>query len=97
MHHWSDTSQSITLLTIGALIWTLSFILIPTVATLNAVPTRMICLFVGAQISGIVLRFLQWPEMLGMLGFGVLFSNIGLANFDGYNEFEIFFRYLFVH
>lgn len=53
---------------------------------------RMIVLFIGAQMCGIALKLLQMPEMLGMLGFGVFFTNMGWANFDGYSELETFLR-----
>lgn len=53
----------------------------------------MAVLFIGGQMFGIVLRLLNWPEMLGMIGFGMLFANLGCANFDGYTELEAFFRY----
>jgi len=32
------------------------------------------------------------PDMLGMLFFGVLYANVGLANFEGYQKFELFLR-----
>lgn len=95
MSQWPEISQTIALLVIAIAIWTLCWILMPTVWTIDSAATRMVCLFVGAQICGIMLRILQWPEMLGMLGFGVLFANIGLANFNGYNNLEIFFRWVF--
>lgn len=94
MSHWPDISTTIALLAIGIITWTLAWILMPMVWTIDSVPTRMTCLFVGAQICGIFLRILQWPEMLGMLGFGVVFANIGFANFDGYNGVEVFCRWV---
>lgn len=90
--NWPEISQPIALLVNGIILWVLGRILIPDHMNIGGVPTRMICLFVGAQICGVFLRILQWPEMLGMLGFGIIYANIGLANFDGFNEFEIFFR-----
>lgn len=92
MGNWPEISQPIGLLAIGIVLWILGRILMPDYVSITSVLTRMFCLFVGAQICGIILRIIQWPEMLGMLGFGVLFANIGLANFDGFNEFEVFFR-----
>lgn len=94
MSHWPDISTTIALLAIGIITWTLAWILMPMIWTIDSIPTRMACLFVGAQICGIILRILQWPEMLGMLGFGVLFANIGFANFDGYNGVEAFCRWV---
>lgn len=52
----------------------------------------MAILFIGGQALGILLKLLQWPEMLGMIGFGMLFANMGCTNFDGYLQLEAFFR-----
>lgn len=92
MRNWPEISQPIGLLAIGIILFVLGRILIPEYTALASAPTRMICLFIGAQICGVFLRILQWPEMLGMLGFGILYANVGFADFDGYNEFEVFFR-----
>lgn len=53
---------------------------------------RIVLLFVGAQISGILVTFIHLPDMLGMLFFGMLYTNLGLANFEGYERFEVFLR-----
>ncbi|XP_055312721.1 putative SLC9B1-like protein SLC9B1P1 isoform X3 [Sitodiplosis mosellana] len=92
VRYWSEISQPLALLGIGLIIWTLGKILLPAYITLDSAPTRMAVLFIGGQIFGIVLRLLNWPEMLGMIGFGMLFANVGYANFDGYTELEAFFR-----
>lgn len=52
----------------------------------------MAVLFIGGQMFGILLRLLNWPEMLGMVGFGVIFANLGCTDFTGYTELEAFFR-----
>uniref|UniRef100_T1GPZ4 Cation/H+ exchanger transmembrane domain-containing protein n=1 Tax=Megaselia scalaris TaxID=36166 RepID=T1GPZ4_MEGSC len=53
---------------------------------------RIIFLFVGAQISGIIVTFIKLPDMLGMLFFGVFYTNVGLADFSGYNGLEAVLR-----
>lgn len=53
---------------------------------------RMAVLFIGAQIFGDIFKMIKLPEMLGMLGFGVIFTNMGFGNFTGYNVLEIFLR-----
>lgn len=53
---------------------------------------RIALLFVGAQMSGILVTFIYLPDMLGMLFFGVLYANVGLADFEGYAKFEGFLR-----
>lgn len=92
MNNWPIASQPLALLGIAVLIWTLERILLPEYSTFASAPTRMALLFIGGQSFGVVLRLLQWPEMLGMIGFGVLFANLGYADFDGFVGFEAFFR-----
>lgn len=53
---------------------------------------RMAILFIGAEICGVFLRFLHLPEMLGMLGFGIFFANVGWGNFAHYESLESFLR-----
>lgn len=53
---------------------------------------RMTVLFIGAQIFGIIFKMIKLPEMLGMLIFGVLFTNMGFGDFTGYNNLEILLR-----
>ncbi|XP_032289350.1 sodium/hydrogen exchanger 9B1 isoform X2 [Drosophila virilis] len=92
--HWSLVSEHIALLMIFLALWTLALALLPQYATPETVIMRIILLFVGAQISGILVTFIHLPDMLGMLFFGVLYTNIGLANFEGYERFELFLREL---
>lgn len=69
-------------------------ILFPEYTVPDSVPLRMILLFIGAQIWGICLKLLNLPEMLGMISFGIFFTNMGWDNFEGYGELETFLRYL---
>lgn len=92
MKKWSVISQPIALLFLFLLLWTLGRVLFPSYTTIDAVLMRMIFLFIGAQMCGVVLKLLQMPEMLGMLGFGVFYTNVGWAKFDGYSELETFLR-----
>ncbi|XP_031633626.1 sodium/hydrogen exchanger 9B2 isoform X2 [Contarinia nasturtii] len=92
VRNWSEISQQVALLGIGIILWILGTILLPNYITLTSPPTRMAILFVGGQMCGIVLRLLSWPEMLGMIGFGMLYANLGQANFYGYTQLEAFFR-----
>lgn len=92
MKNWPVASQPLALLAIWAVIWTLEKILLPEYSKFSSAPTRMALLFIGGQAFGVVLRLLNWPEMLGMIGFGVFFANLGYANFDGFMELEAFFR-----
>ncbi|KAH8384107.1 hypothetical protein KR009_012156, partial [Drosophila setifemur] len=90
--HWSLISQHVALLAIFLGLWAMAWVLLPDYAQPNTVIMRIAFLFVGAQISGILVSFAHLPDMLGMLFFGVLYSNLGLANFEGYQRFELFLR-----
>lgn len=92
MKHWPVASQPITLLFLCFVIWILCRILLLEHTHVDSVPMRMAILFIGAQICGVVLRLLQLPEMLGMLGFGVFFTNMGWSDFTHYQSFESLFR-----
>ncbi|XP_055645038.1 sodium/hydrogen exchanger 9B2-like [Toxorhynchites rutilus septentrionalis] len=52
----------------------------------------MCFLFVGAQASGILVSLTGLPDMLGMLFWGVLYTNIGWADFEGLQKLECFLR-----
>lgn len=90
--HWSLISEHVTLLAIFVGLWVLAFVWLPEYAAPNMAIMRIVLLFVGAQISGILVTFIHMPDMLGMLFFGVLYTNLGLANFAGYERFEVFLR-----
>lgn len=66
--------------------------ILPSYAAPSTTIMRIILLFVGAQITGILVTFIHLPDMLGMLFFGVLYTNVGFANFEGYERFELFLR-----
>ncbi|XP_060647557.1 sodium/hydrogen exchanger 9B1 isoform X1 [Drosophila nasuta] len=90
--HWSLVSEHAALLVIFLGLWALGFALLPEYAIPSTAIMRIILLFVGAQISGILVSFMHLPDMLGMLFFGVVYTNVGLANFEGYERFELFLR-----
>ncbi|EDV94686.1 GH18256 [Drosophila grimshawi] len=90
--HWSLLSEHVALLMIFLGLWTLALALLPEYATPDTVIMRIVLLFVGAQISGILVGFIHLPDMLGMLFFGVIYTNAGFANFAGYERFELFLR-----
>lgn len=70
----------------------MAFVLFPDYAQPQTAIMRIAFLFVGAQIAGILVSFAHLPDMLGMLFFGVLYTNVGLANFEGYQRLELFLR-----
>lgn len=90
--HWGLISEHVALLAIVLGLWVLAWVWLPKYATPDTAIMRIVLLFVGAQISGILVTFIHLPDMLGMLFFGVLYTNLGLANFEGYERFEVFLR-----
>ncbi|XP_065721993.2 sodium/hydrogen exchanger 9B2 isoform X3 [Drosophila suzukii] len=92
LSHWVNTSELVALLAIFLGLWAMGWVLLPEYSQPQTVIMRIAFLFVGAQISGILVTFVNLPDMLGMLFFGVLYANVGLANFEGYQKFELFLR-----
>ncbi|KRG02350.1 sodium/hydrogen exchanger 9B1 isoform X1 [Drosophila mojavensis] len=92
--HWSLVSEHVALFAIFLGLWTLAMAILPSYAAPSTTIMRIILLFVGAQITGILVTFIHLPDMLGMLFFGVLYTNVGFANFEGYERFELFLREL---
>ncbi|XP_043657009.1 sodium/hydrogen exchanger 9B1 isoform X2 [Drosophila teissieri] len=90
--HWVNTSELVALLAIFLGLWAMGWVLLPEYAQPATVIMRIAFLFVGAQVSGILVTFVHLPDMLGMLFFGVLYANLGLANFEGYQKLELFLR-----
>ncbi|XP_017145172.2 sodium/hydrogen exchanger 9B2 isoform X2 [Drosophila miranda] len=90
--HWSLISEHVALLVIFLGLWAMAWILLREFSAPQTVIMRIAFLFVGAQLSGILVTFAHLPDMLGMLFFGVLYANLGLANFEGYQGFELFLR-----
>ncbi|XP_039492874.1 sodium/hydrogen exchanger 9B1 isoform X2 [Drosophila santomea] len=90
--HWVNSSELVALLAIFLGLWAMGWVLLPEYAQPPTVIMRIAFLFVGAQISGILVTFVHLPDMLGMLFFGVLYANLGLATFEGYQKFELFLR-----
>ncbi|XP_034659813.1 sodium/hydrogen exchanger 9B2 isoform X2 [Drosophila subobscura] len=90
--HWPQIAEHVALLVIFLGLWAMAWILLREFSPPQTVIMRIAFLFVGAQISGILVTFVHLPDMLGMLFFGVLYANLGLANFDGYQGFELFLR-----
>lgn len=92
MKNWSTISQPIAVLLVLLVLWTIAFSILPQYAQPESTIMRIIFLFVGAQTSGIIVTFIKLPDMLGMLFFGVLYTNVGLADFSGYGGLEAFLR-----
>jgi len=92
MKNWPIISQPLSLGIIFLLLWAIGTAILPQYTHPNTVIMRLLFLFIGAQISGILVSLTGLPDMLGMLFWGVLYKNIGLGNFDGYNGLEATLR-----
>ncbi|XP_058459890.1 sodium/hydrogen exchanger 9B2 isoform X1 [Malaya genurostris] len=93
VRNWPIVSQPIALLTVLLLLWGIAFSVLPRQLTEPDTPLMRLCfLFVGAQISGILVSLTGLPDMLGMLFWGVLYTNIGWADFHGLQKVEVFLR-----
>ncbi|KAG5673012.1 hypothetical protein PVAND_003091 [Polypedilum vanderplanki] len=90
--HWPVASQPIALVIIFLLSWGIASSLFPGQVYANSTLMRIIFLFIGAQASGYLVSFAGLPDMLGMIGFGVLYKNIGVGYFDGYEKLEAVLR-----
>lgn len=94
VRNWPIISQPLAILIIFLLLWMMVYAQAPKYAVPDTVIMRIAFLFVGAEIAGIVVTFMRLPDMLGMLFFGVFYTNMGLADFTGYGVLELFLREL---
>lgn len=53
---------------------------------------RLIFLILGGDFFGKVLLFFGLPDILGMIGFGVFYRNVGAGEFEGLEKLESFLR-----
>ncbi|XP_049279749.1 sodium/hydrogen exchanger 9B2 isoform X1 [Anopheles funestus] len=91
--NWPITSQPLALLIVFGLLWAIAYAILPTELSHPAGGLmRLMFLFVGAQACGILVSLTGLPDMLGMLFWGVLYANVGWADFTGYERVEVFLR-----
>ncbi|KAL7016834.1 hypothetical protein ACKWTF_010154 [Chironomus riparius] len=90
--HWPVASQPIALVIIFLLSWGIASSLFPGQVYIHSTIMRIIFLFIGGQACGYLVSFVGLPDMLGMIGFGVLYKNIGVGYFDGYEKLEAALR-----
>ncbi|XP_055624670.1 sodium/hydrogen exchanger 9B2-like [Toxorhynchites rutilus septentrionalis] len=91
--NWPIVSQQVALLAIFFLLWGVAFSVLPRQLTEPNTPfMRLWFLFVGAQTSGILVSLTGLPDMLGMLFWGVVYTNVGWADFEGLQRLEVFLR-----
>ncbi|XP_035904171.1 sodium/hydrogen exchanger 9B2 isoform X1 [Anopheles stephensi] len=91
--NWPVTSQPLALLIVFAFLWAVAYAILPPELSHPAGGLmRLVFLFVGAQACGILVSLTGLPDMLGMLFWGVLYANVGWADFAGYERVEVFLR-----
>ncbi|XP_053669409.1 sodium/hydrogen exchanger 9B2 [Anopheles marshallii] len=91
--NWPITSQPLALLIVFGLLWAVAYAILPTELSHPAGGLmRLVFLFVGAEACGILVSLTGLPDMLGMLFWGVLYANVGWADFTGYERVEVFLR-----
>lgn len=90
--HWPVTSQQLAILIIFLLLWAIGASVLPEYALPSSAIMRMLLLFVGAQVCGIVVSFVGLPDMLGMMFFGILYTNVGWGHFEGLSRLEAALR-----
>lgn len=89
---YNEWSSLLALLIIFLMLWAIGYSLLPSFTAPTAPFMRMAFLFVGAQLSGVLITFIKLPDMLGMLFFGVLYTNIGLGDFSAIQGLEAALR-----
>lgn len=90
---FNEWSPLLALLIIFCMLWMIMCSLLPASLTAPTAPfMRMAFLFIGAQLSGILITFIKLPDMLGMLFFGVLYTNVGLGDFSEIQGLEASLR-----
>lgn len=93
MRRWPHRlSEPLTLYVILVLGWALAYTLFPEHMSPDGVLGRMLMLFGGGQLCGYAVQAVGVPDMLGMIGWGVLWANVGLADFGEYSGLEASLR-----
>lgn len=92
MINWGDISQLIAILVIVLFLWMIGLSVLPDYTDPGSPLMRMIFLFVGAKVCGIIVALFGIPDLLGMMFWGVLYRNVGLGEFEGYESAESFLR-----
>lgn len=92
--NWHLISQPLAILMILALMWGIGFSLVPDLVQPRTPIMRIIFLFVGAQVCGIIVDLMGLPDMLGMLFWGVFYTNVFGGNFLGLGGLEAALREL---
>lgn len=90
--NWPEHSQTFGLGLLFLLMWGILYSVQPDVALPTGPFMKFLFLFVGAQLCGIVVSQFGVPDMLGMIFWGVLYRNVGFAEFGELAKLESFLR-----
>ncbi|XP_055678968.1 putative SLC9B1-like protein SLC9B1P1 isoform X2 [Lutzomyia longipalpis] len=94
VRHWPVISQPLTLLVLFLLMWGVGYSILPQYTAPESPFMRLVFLFIGGQTCGIIVSLIGLPDMLGMIGWGVLYRNVGWGNFSGLEGLEAILREL---
>lgn len=73
-------------------IWSAALALLPEHTMPSSPFMRMAFLFLGAKLCGVIVALFGIPDLLGMMFWGILYRNIGLADFEDYEAVESVLR-----
>lgn len=90
--NWASISQFLAVLVVLGCLWSIGLALLPQYTQPDSPFMRMVFLFIGAKVIGLVVSQCGIPDLLGMMFWGVLYRNIGIGEFEGYERLESFLR-----
>lgn len=90
--HWHISSQYLALLVGFLIFWGCISSLLPGNVYGNSAIMRLIFLIIGGDFFGKVLLLFGLPDILGMIGFGIFYRNIGIGEFEGLEKLESLLR-----
>ena len=89
---WPENSQTLALFILFLLMWGILYASQPHLAEPTSSLMRLLFLFVGAQLCAIVVSQFGVPDMLGMIFWGILYRNVGFADYEDMSKAEAFLR-----
>lgn len=93
VRHWPHPLSERLLVYVCLLLgWAIAFTYAPAEFGAQGSLGRMVLLFGGAQLCGWTVAACGVPDMLGMIGWGVMWANVGWADFEGWSALEAALR-----
>lgn len=78
------------------MLWALLHTTMPEWVAPTTTIMRMVFLFAGGQLCGYIVQWVRLPDMLGMIFWGIFYTNMGFGNFEGYDLLEAKLRYVYL-